>query len=315
MPPTPTDFSSGPDRASVPTPAGSPALLLAFLALTARFHPQLVSHHSPPSFNKPSNPIIASEYYAVAAKARLAGPTGDGSDVPELDVIQAHLMLVLYDWGMCRGSKSWLGLAIAVRSAQLMGMQYEQSLDDEPLARSRALNSEALHFGIPVSPKTQKPVAVTGEDSIDQEMRRRTFWSCFILDRYLSSGKYRPQMLNVQDLRIQLPSSERAFLFGESVRTLLLGEESREVRGRAEVQSQRKASMQVCEASGTHSRNTSKERTASIVSSHANANAMEETRRWELGQDEGVVSRFIKAVEIYSKILKWSCKGGRRYVF
>jgi hypothetical protein len=40
----------------------------------------------------------------------------------------------------------------------------------------------------------------------------------------------------------------------------------------------------------------------------------EKNGRWEIGADEGVLTRFIKALDLYGSIVKWSCAGGRRYV-
>ncbi|KAL9097063.1 MAG: hypothetical protein Q9165_001027 [Trypethelium subeluteriae] len=88
-----------------------------------------------------------------------------------------------------------------------------------------ALGIEAQQLGI----KAEKLTRTKQSDAfVEQEIRRRTFWSCFIMDRYLSSGKYRPQMLSVKDLRIQLPSSEKAFLFGEKARLKTEGDGKRE---------------------------------------------------------------------------------------
>jgi hypothetical protein len=225
-------------------------------------------------------------------------------------------MLGLHDWGMCQGVKAWIAVGIAVRSAQILGLQFEQDLDDMPLARSTALVNEAQHLkgvGIRTDRSEIRSGLSKGDAFIEQEIRRRTFWSCFIMDRYLSSGKYRPSMLNVQDLRIQLPSSERAFLFGEKVRTLMLGEEVNGNAGWAEVQSQRQAPVRLGIWSGDRERSHGPG--SHSYGNHAmdQARESEENGRWEVGADEGVLSRFIKTLDLYSSIVKWSCSGGRRY--
>ncbi|KAF2496140.1 hypothetical protein BU16DRAFT_560977 [Lophium mytilinum] len=297
------------------TPPASPLLLLAFLALTSRFHPTLVAHHSPATSSRPSNPMVAAEYYSVAAKSRLAGHYGDALGVPTLERTQALLMLGLHDWGMCQGVKAWISVGVAVRSAQALGFQFEQDLDDMPLARSLALTTEAQHLGLSTDRDRSRSGLNKGEAFIEQEIRRRTFWSCFIMDRYLASGKYRPSMLNVQELRIQLPSSERAFLFGEKVRTLMLGEEVNGNAGRAEVQNERQASVMLGTWSGDRER--SHENGDHSRRAHGNhtvdrSREVEDDSRWEVGLNEGVLSRFIKALDVYSTIVKWSCSGGRR---
>jgi hypothetical protein len=62
--------------------------------------------------------------------------------------------------------------------------------------------------------------AVTDEQTlIHREIKRRTAYSCFILDRYQAFGRYRPQIININDLNVQLPCSEEDFQFGIDVET------------------------------------------------------------------------------------------------
>jgi len=287
-------------------PPASPEFLLAFLALTARFHSKLVAHHSPPTSTRPSNPLIASEYYAAAANERLATSWTDNR-VHDIERTQATLMIGLHEWGMCRGAKAWLTVGMAIRSAQAMGLQYERDLDDEPMSRAHALGGEAEAERMGFGSGLKGSVSSTGSEEevfIQQEIRRRTFWSCYIMDRYLSSGKYRPQMLHANELRIQLPASERSFLFAEKVRTLMLGEEEHAVAGRAEVQSHRQASVMLGTAITPDRRTT--------VPPREQQEDDEEKGRLEVGSDEGLVSRYIKILEIYGRVVQWSCAGGRR---
>ncbi|KAK4982734.1 hypothetical protein LTR50_007602 [Elasticomyces elasticus] len=228
-------------------------------------------------------------------------------------------MLGLHEWGMCRGVKGWIVAGVALRNAQAMGLQYEHELDDEPLSRSMALSTEAQYLGVDLNRRSLSLRLSTssGNKFIDQEMRRRTFWSCFTMDRYLSSGKYRPHMLNVEDLRIQLPASEQAFLFGDKVRTLLLGEDSTGITSRAEVQSQREASVKLGTGVVRENADSQVPSSPNRIGGHARPNGIsrrndDEDGRWEVESDEGLVSRYIKILEIYGKVVKWSCSGGRR---
>ncbi|KAF2761591.1 hypothetical protein EJ05DRAFT_507244 [Pseudovirgaria hyperparasitica] len=282
-------ITNNPEKAPPLTPPASSLLLLAFLALTSRFHSTLIVHHS-----SSKNPLVAAEYYASAAKDKLSGIYGEDMGKPDLERIQALLMLGLHEWSMCRGAKAWIMIGGAVRTAQILGLQFEQELDDQPLSSSVALNVEAHHIGIH---RDRGGMTSRGETFTEQEVRRRTFWSCFIMDRYLSSGKYRPQMLDVKDLRIQLPSSDRAFLFGEKVRTALLGDELNQGSSRSEVQNNRQASLQ---------------RVDRGRQSFDSRSSDTEKGRWEVNQDEGVLSRFIRILDLHGKVVKWSCAGGRR---
>ena len=125
------------------------------------------------------------------------------------------------------------------------------------------------------------------------------------MDRYLSSGKYRPQMLQVKDLRIQLPASEESFLFGAKVQTLMLGEDEGKVL-RMEVQNHRQASVML----GTGTPEPKDEFTS--PKSMAMPDADDSSVRIECGTDEGLVSKYIKILEVYGRIIRWSCAGGRR---
>lgn len=297
------DFAS---QSGSPTlPPGSHLTLLAFLALTARFHEKLVAHHSPPSSSRPSNPLIACQYYAAACKARLAGNSGDGLGLADLDRSQALAMLALHDWGNCSGSKSWISLGVAIRYAQILGLQYQTDLDDEPQSRAGVVAAKAPYAGSRSSRDDIKPGVDSSQAFIEEEIKRRIFWGLFIMDRYLSGGKYRPQMLHLSDIHLQLPSSERSFLFGDRVRTELLVDGSEDPHTRVPDHSRNPSLMQ-------GSSNGDSASTPRNSSSHHEDD--ERLGKWETGSDEGIVSRYIKAIDLYGRIIQWSCGGGRRYV-
>lgn len=278
-------------------PAASPLTLLAFLALTARFHDKLVAHHSPPSASRPSNPLIACQYYAAACKARLVGNSGDALGIPDGERIQALAMLALHDWGNCAGQKAWVAVGVAIRYAQILGLQYQLDLDDEPQSRSIALAGKSPLEG------TGSTFDLT-KSFVEDETKRRMFWGLFILDRYQSSGKFRPQMIKVDDIRIQLPCSERSFMFKERVRTNLLTGSLVDMDTRQDLHHQYTASPQ---------RNSNGVGKPSTSTSNAKAEEDERLGRWEIGTEEGVISRYIRAIDLYGKIIRWSCSGGRRY--
>lgn len=291
---------------NIPAPPVQPPapteFLLAFLALTSRFHPVLVAHHSPRNANRPSDPLIAAEFYASAASAQLNNVTTDRLGLYDISTIHAMLMLALHEWGMNRGPKAWGHLGIVIRSAQAMGLHYEEDLDDQPLARS--LPSRANDQQSSIDPGNTSPdVSCQNDAFVKQEIRRRTLWACFILDRYFSNGKFRPQALNAKDLRIQLPAGEHAFLFGEKVRTLLLSEEN---PSRSEVQSQRRASLATDPSNPAHKRSSIHD------SATGRSSPQDPEGRWEIGPDEGLISRYIKALDIHGKVMRWACGGGRK---
>lgn len=272
--------------------------------MSSRFHPTIVAHHSPPTADRPSNPIIAAEFYATAASSQLNAVTNDRLGLNDLSTIHAMLMLALHEWGMNRGPKAWSYLGIVIRSAQAMGLHYEEELDDQPLSRSlpcRANDQQGV-----ADAGSASPDGATGSNDafVQQEVRRRTLWACFILDRYFSNGKFRPQGLHAKDLRIQLPASEHAFLFGEKVRTLLLSEDG---TSRAEVCSQRRASLAVAPI------NSASKRLSITDGANGRRSPQESDEgRWETGPDEGLISRYIKVLDVHGKVMRWLCGGGRK---
>jgi hypothetical protein len=228
-------------------------LLLGVLTLTARFHKGLVTHHSPTQ----EDPLAASEYYANAL-AIAFGPTIRNLTNPTLESIQALLMLGLYEWGQTRGLSAWLYIGIAVRLAQSMGLTYEDDPKDLALSRTSKDSHKTGASKTSASPR---------EDAIDKEVRRRTLWSCFIMDRMLAAGKYRPTMMSVNNLRVQLPCSDDQFLFVHNVQTGFLKSDWLKPKFAEEISSV---------------------------------------------NDDGVLSRYIRLVEIFGRLSEWSYAGGRR---
>jgi hypothetical protein len=174
-------------------------LLLGVLALTARYHHELVALHG--------DPLAASEYYAGALQASFSGPISKIFTFQSLEVIQAALMLSLYEWGQTRGLTAWMYVGNAIRLAQSMGLPYE---DDE----GPSSNSYQKH--------ESNSNSTSSEMITDKEVRRRTWWSCFVMDRMLAAGKCRPTMIDVEKLRVQLPCSDSQFIFKKATRTDVL---------------------------------------------------------------------------------------------
>lgn len=297
-----TDGQQPKEHSQSPPPQSeiSPLILLGVLTLTARFHPQLVQYHSPSSAAAQSIPLVASEFYANALRAKLTGM--DGADFTSVDIsrVQALLMLGLHEWGMCRGKSAWAYVGMAVRMAQAMGLGFESENDFASSQRPSIASSTNM--------ENRDHKDQTSDDVIEQETRRRTFWSCFVLDRCVSSGKYRPRMIHVEDMGIQLPS-DNAFAFGERVRTSRLSENSG--RRSMQIPSLRQSigypddmNMRAngpCTADSKRWSNSSQR-------SDGPENGID---RFEVGAEECVLGRLIRIVRVWGSITKWSCTGGR----
>ncbi|KAJ5551409.1 hypothetical protein N7461_006107 [Penicillium sp. DV-2018c] len=160
--------------------AGSipPVLILAVCAVSARFstHPQL---NSDPPFLRGEN---WSNPAAAIALSR--------HDEPNITILTVFLLLGLHEFGTCHGGRSWSFGGQALRMAY--ALQLHQELEQDPLLSQKNGKGSQLSF-------------------TDQEIRRRTMWACFLMDRYNSSGSQRPPIGNEKFLQIQLPIKETHF--------------------------------------------------------------------------------------------------------
>lgn len=160
--------------------AGSvpPVLSLAVCAVSARFstHPQL---NSEPPFLRGEN--WANPAAAIALSRH---------DEPNITILTVFLLLGLHEFGTCHGGRSWSFGGQALRMAY--ALQLHRELDYDPLLSHSNGNGSQLSF-------------------TDREIRRRTMWACFLMDRYNSSGSQRPPIGNEKFLHIQLPIKESHF--------------------------------------------------------------------------------------------------------
>ncbi|KAF2199572.1 hypothetical protein GQ43DRAFT_398433 [Delitschia confertaspora ATCC 74209] len=114
-------------------------------------------------------------------------------ETPSISRVQALLMLTGHDWGAGNGRRAWIYLGMAIRLVEVMDLCQEPAL-----------------------PKDRLP---TRDEFIDAEIRRRTAWTCFLMDSLLSGGKGRKRSLEASDMNIQLPCERESFVFGEPVCT------------------------------------------------------------------------------------------------
>ena len=189
---------------------------------------------------------------------------------PSLEKTQALLMLGFHEWTELQGQMGFIKIRTAISCAQALRYQDNTLLEQATYAKIRDCKDDNAKSDM----------------LIDREIERRTFWSCFILDRYVSCGSARPQMLYIASTKkVQLPCSESAFQYGRKIQTRLLGETD-------EMYSQRRSKLN----------GASKQ----LWDSEA------ESIEWEFGKDEGELSLYIQAVGLFGEVTEWACAGGRR---
>ncbi|RMJ09994.1 hypothetical protein CDV36_010387 [Fusarium kuroshium] len=184
-------------------------VLLGILTLTARFHTDLVKYVThlssqqggnvrPRTLQHKPDPMAASEFFANALTTAL-GPLRTAMTVATVERIQAFLMLGLFEWSQRHtfsNSGAWMYVGVAIRMAKLLKL----GLDDHfmKIRETRA----AVAYG----PRTR-----SSEIGIIRESRRRTMYSCLVLDRMMACGGERTMSIPLESIGIQLPCSEMAF--------------------------------------------------------------------------------------------------------
>ncbi|KAJ5976437.1 hypothetical protein N7481_010144 [Penicillium waksmanii] len=103
-------------------------------------------------------------------------------DEPTVTNIQANVVLALSEFLSCSGCGYWTYSGAAIRMAQ--AMRLNQDYHQRHSAK-------------------------------DQEIRRRTFWSCLLLDRLIAFCHAKPQTLLIGNTDIALPCPETTFYYEE----------------------------------------------------------------------------------------------------
>ena len=70
--------------------------------------------------------------------------------------------------------------------------------------------AQALQINLEYSPDIL--CTGSGPSASAKEARRRLMWSCYIIDSWVGSGVDQLTLVNIHDLKIQLPCDERNFL-------------------------------------------------------------------------------------------------------
>lgn len=154
-----------------------PVLILAVCAISARFstHPQI---RTEPAFLRGEN--WASVARDIALKRY---------DSPNITILIVYVLLGLHEFGTCQGGRSWMLGGMAQRMA--FALQLHKDLDHETWTKD---NKEHPHLS-----------------NTDREIRRRTMWACFLMDRFNSSGTDRPMTISEEWINVPLPIKEKYF--------------------------------------------------------------------------------------------------------
>jgi hypothetical protein len=156
-----------------------PVLILAVCAISARFsnHPQLQGE---PAF------LRGEDWAAPAREIALKR-----YDSPNITILIVYLLLGLNEFGTCQGGRSWMLGGMAQRMVFVLQLHKDRDRSHHP---------------------SQSNDETTNMSPTEREIRRRVMWSCFLMDRFNSSGTDRPICIPEECIAVPLPVKERLFL-------------------------------------------------------------------------------------------------------
>jgi hypothetical protein len=156
-----------------------PVLMLAVCAISARF-----SDH--PALRESTGPVfLRGEQWAKHARQI----SFRHYDRPSMTILTVYLILGLHEFGTCHGGRSWMFGGMAQRMAYAM-----------------QLHTDSQH-----DPHTNLEAGARTLSLTEREIRRRTMWSCFLMDRFNSSGSERPIFVGQNYIRTPLPIKESMY--------------------------------------------------------------------------------------------------------
>ena len=307
-----TAFGGAPSNQGLPHVSGDDLFAkqiigLGLLTLTARFHEELVEFHWNVLARDVSpvhrDPSAASDHYASALRSILICEHVSSDQQPTLAKIQALLMLTLYNWSLARGVQAWAHLGLAIRMAQAMGLFYEDMDPSEMWSVGFANENAALRVKVNArrSPGHDAPDLSSSDIFVEEESRRRTAWSCFVMDRYLSNGSFRPGVLPANNLHVQLPCGEKAWAFGERVCTPFLSGQCSH-NGERTFKKMRILRRAHEMHRGTQGGDQDEPETRGYQRAFATREDLKVS--CESDESEGLLSRFVKISEIWGKVAR-----------
>ena len=153
-----------------------PVLVLSVCAVAARFS-------SSPKLTSTTRHFLRGEEWAAPARDICT----KRYESPNVTILTCLIILGLHEFGTCQGGRSWALGGQAIRMA--FALQLHKDLEFDPMSRN---GQTKLSF-------------------VDREIRRRIMWSCFLMDRFNSSGTERPMFIKEDTMKIPLPVKERHF--------------------------------------------------------------------------------------------------------
>ncbi|KAG0220708.1 hypothetical protein BGX31_010687 [Mortierella sp. GBA43] len=155
-------------------------LLFAILGLASRFSDDPVFHT--PQLGASQPPI---DMFFDQARSLIK----EVYDYSQMETVQALLLLSIQQMGVCENHRAWLYVGMAIRMALDLGLNRELPEQDRSRDRGRA------------------------------ELRRRTWWSCYVVERLVCAGLGRPLTITLQECQTAFPRDD--YSLGELTETTI----------------------------------------------------------------------------------------------
>ncbi|UKZ56080.1 hypothetical protein TrVGV298_009908 [Trichoderma virens] len=188
-----------------------PILVDAVCAIAARFS----DHHVLTGGNDKMPRTERGQVFAQRARQA----TVDTFPCPSVGAVQACLLMAYEGFGANQDSALWMYLGLAIRMAldlglqKCVGIQYQGEKDPFYTRHRSHINDE--DHDSPEAHKVDGINFITPEEQKEIEQERiDTFWSVFILDRFISSGTGRPVTIRDGDYELAFPESNNDLATG-----------------------------------------------------------------------------------------------------
>ncbi|CAG8464013.1 119_t:CDS:2 [Diversispora eburnea] len=155
-------------------------LILSMCALAARFTDNPTIKKDPP--------YLSGETFASLATQMII----PSLDKPSIEVVQGIVFLTMHTYGSLKGPRSWMYIGMAIRFV------------NSYLTMAQELGLHKID-----SPSSNTPTKKDSEAAfITKETRRRTFWVCFMLDRFSACALGRPTLIDEEDCDVRFPCAD-----------------------------------------------------------------------------------------------------------
>ncbi|KAF9945377.1 hypothetical protein BGZ70_003862, partial [Mortierella alpina] len=141
-------------------------LFFAILGLASRFSSNPVFREPQPGAERPPCCV----FYDRAKQL-----IKDEYDDSQLATVQALLLMAIQQMGFCESQRAWLCVGMAIRMAQDLGLNKEPTNQEQP------------------------------KDHLYSELRKRTWWSCYVVERLVCGGLGRPLTITQLECETGLP--------------------------------------------------------------------------------------------------------------